>query len=327
MNCKVSVIVPVYNSAKYLEEMVLSLFSQTLEEIEFIFIDDCSTDKSLEILYKLEKKNPEKMIIIKLDVNQGAGGARNIGIKYASGEYIAFADSDDFVKPEMYELMYDKAIENDYDLIECGYFSERRNTEMMLWDKSMEGEVLFEKRVKMIMSCGLLCCKLFKRSLVVDSGIEFITEIPLEDVDFLCRLYCRVQKLGIVEKSLYYYRNNLESFSNKRNGHKLIEVNHKFSREYLNNMKQEYLYDILKPIIEYVVIEIWYDTFKNYVINNDDINVNSLKILDNQLRYHISDYGENMFFVEKAKYDLIKKAFITNYFDCNKAIEILENRI
>ncbi|WP_053240979.1 glycosyltransferase [Clostridium sp. DMHC 10] len=216
MKCKVSVIIPVYNSAKYLEEMTASLAVQTLKEIEFIFVDDCSTDNSLEILYKFEKENSDRVIIIKLEENQGPGGARNIGLEYASGEYLAFADSDDYVKPEMYECIYEKAIEDDYDIVECGYFSERKNKEMMLWNKSMEGEVSFDNRVKMFITCGFLWSKLYKRNLIINSQIKFIPKMKLEDVDFLNRLYCRIKKVGIVEKTLYYYRDNPESFSNKK---------------------------------------------------------------------------------------------------------------
>ena len=86
MECKVSIIIPVYNTSKHLKEMAVSLFSQTLKEMEFIFVDDCSTDNSLEMLCALEKNDPERIIVIKLDQNQGPGGARNAGLKYASGE-------------------------------------------------------------------------------------------------------------------------------------------------------------------------------------------------------------------------------------------------
>lgn len=325
MKCKVSIIVPVYNAAQYIEEMWESLYSQTLKEIEFIFIDDCSKDNSLEILYKLEKKDPDRVMIIKLDQNQGPGGARNIGISYASGDYIAFADSDDLVNEEMYQLLYSKAIEGNYDIVECGYFSERRNKEMMIWNQDMEGEVNLEKRVRMIMSCGFLWSKLYKRDLLLNSGIEFITKIAYEDVDFLTRLYCRVNSIGIVNKSLYYYRDNENSFSNKKNKQGYFDIVNMFSKAYLNNIKREELYNILKPVIDYVVLDVWYDLFKAYVNNKSKIDIKGMIVFNDQIKQYISDYDENMFFVEKAKYDLVKKAFLLNASNSRASMELINS--
>ncbi|NRT79390.1 glycosyltransferase family 2 protein [Clostridium beijerinckii] len=324
MKCKVSVIVPVYNAAKYLEEMIASLSAQTLKEIEFIFVDDCSSDNSLNILYEFEKKDPDRMIVIKSDENQGPGGARNIGLQYASGEYIGFVDSDDYIKPEMYECLYEKAIENDYDLVECGYFSERKNKDMMLWDKSMEGEVSLENRVRMFISCGFICTKLFKRSIITNSQIEFIHRMRFEDIDFLNRLYCRIEKVGIVNKYLYYYRDNQESFTNKSTEIRYFDVNNTFSKKYLDHMKKEKIYNILRPVIEYVVMGIWYDMFRTYVTKSSEIDVKFLQIIDKEIKQHISDYSENIFFVEQAKKDIIKEAFLVNSHDPRKVINILE---
>jgi glycosyltransferase involved in cell wall biosynthesis len=327
MKCKVSVIVPVYNAAKYLEEMVDSLYAQTLKEIEFIFVDDCSTDNSLEILYKFEKKDTDRVIIIKSDENQGPGGARNIGLQYASGEYIAFADSDDYVKPEMYECMYKKAMEDDYDLVECGYFNERRNKDMTLWDKRMEGEVSFDNRVRMFITGGFLWSKLYKRSIIINSQIQFIDKIQYEDIDFLNRFYCRIQKVGIVDKTLYYYRNNPESFTNKGNKIGYFDTNNTFCGKYLNNMKKDNIYNILRPAIEYVIMGIWFRMFNTYVTESSKINTNSLQVIDKQIKQYVLNYGENIFFVKQAEYDVVKEAFLANSYDSKKAIEILEKKL
>ncbi|WP_160686063.1 glycosyltransferase family 2 protein [Clostridium sp. C2-6-12] len=325
INPKVSIIVPVYNAEKYLKEMIASLYAQTLKEIEFIFIDDCSMDNSLDILYEFEKKDPDRVIIIKSDENQGPGGARNIGLKYASGEYIGFVDSDDYIKPEMYECMYNKAIENDCDLVECGYFSERKNKDMMLWDKSMEGEVSFDNRVKMFITCGFICTKLFKRNIIINSQIEFIPKMRFEDIDFLNRVYCRIHKVGIVNKSLYYYRNNQESFTNKGNEMKYFDITNTFSIKYLANMKKENYYFMLRPVIESVVIGIWFDLFKTYVTKISQIDINFLYEIDKGIKQYVLDYGENIFFVEQAKKEILKEAFLMNSYDSQKAITILEN--
>lgn len=327
MKCKVSVIVPVYNSSKYLERMLVSLFAQTLKEMEFIFVDDCSTDNSLEILYDYEKKDPDRVIIIKSDKNGGPGGARNIGLQYASGEYIGFADSDDYIKPEMYKCMYKKAMEDDYDIVECGYYSERKNRKIMLWNKSMEGKVTFDNRVMMFVSCGFLWSKLYKRKIIIDSGIKFINKIQFEDLDFLSRLYCRIQKVAIVDKALYYYCDNPESFSNKGNKLKYLDINNIFSKQYLSNMKKENMYNILRPVIEYVVIGIWFDTFKAYVTKNPKIQIRSLQVIDKEIKQYVLDYGKNIFFVAQAKKDKLKEVFLLNSYDSKKAITIIEKTL
>ena len=114
----ISVIVPVYNTEKYLERCIASLRNQTLGDIEIILVDDSSTDSSLEICYKLANEDDRIKVLSK--VNEGCGMARNAGLAIASGEYIGFVDSDDFVEPEMFKTQYEKAKRYDADLVLSG---------------------------------------------------------------------------------------------------------------------------------------------------------------------------------------------------------------
>lgn len=323
MNTKISVIIPVFNSSKYLHEMINSLINQSLKEIQFIFVDDCSTDNSIEILTSYEKNDPDRILIIKNEKNQGPGAARNIGLKFAIGEYIGFVDSDDYVDLNMYKTMYEKAKKFDYDIVECGYFNERKNKDMQMWNMDFEGNITFEKRIKMFMSCGFIVTKIFKRSILIDNSIEFIPNIPLEDVYFLSKVYCKINSVGIVEENFYYYRNNVDSFSYKKNGKTSFEVNNIFSKYYIEGMSTEKMYKDYKPVFDYVVIDIWFDTFKNYINNNKNIKVSELMIIDDQIKKYIKDYNKNIFFVEKAKVDNIAKAFLANAINHQEAINIL----
>lgn len=115
---KVSIIVPVYNSEKYLERCINSLRNQTLREIEIILVDDSSSDSSLDICNKASKEDCRIKVIHK--PNEGAGKARNEGLKFATGEYIGFVDSDDFVEKDMYKTLCEKADEYGSDLILSG---------------------------------------------------------------------------------------------------------------------------------------------------------------------------------------------------------------
>ena len=114
---KISVIVPVYNMEKYLSKCLDSLLNQTLEEIEIIAVNDGSTDLSASILQTYESKSDKITVISK--ENGGLSDARNHGFLHAKGDYVAFLDSDDFVDCDMYRVMYEKAKEGDYDIIEC----------------------------------------------------------------------------------------------------------------------------------------------------------------------------------------------------------------
>ena len=117
---KVSVIVPFYNVEKYIEKCLISLVNQTLKEIEIILVNDGSKDKSEKIAKEFEQKYPTKIKYYEKP-NGGLGDARNYGIQYAIGEYIAFLDSDDYVEPTMYEEMYKKACNEHSDYVECRY--------------------------------------------------------------------------------------------------------------------------------------------------------------------------------------------------------------
>ena len=123
---KVSIIVPFYNVEKYIEKCLTSLVNQTLEEIEIILVNDGSKDESIKVAKDFEQKYPAKIRYYEKP-NGGLGDARNFGIKFAKGEYIAFLDSDDYVEPTMYEEMYEMAIKEKSDMVECDFWWEYPN--------------------------------------------------------------------------------------------------------------------------------------------------------------------------------------------------------
>lgn len=110
---KISVILPVYNVAEYIDKCIKSLLAQTLTDIELIFVDDCSPDNSVAII---QKYNDPRIKIIRHEVNKYTAEARNTGLKYASGEYIAFVDPDDYINENHLEILYNLAIKNNADI-------------------------------------------------------------------------------------------------------------------------------------------------------------------------------------------------------------------
>ena len=123
---KVSVIVPFYNVEKYIDRCLNSLVNQTLEDIEIIIVNDGSKDNSETIAKEYSSKYKDKIIYLEKE-NGGLSDARNYAIPYATGEYIAFLDSDDYVEVNMYEQMYEKAKKENADIVECDFLWEYPN--------------------------------------------------------------------------------------------------------------------------------------------------------------------------------------------------------
>jgi len=125
---KVSVIIPVYGVEKYMERCVKSLFEQTLDDIEYIFIDDCTLDNSIRILERMIEEYRSRLVeekkqvqIVRMSVNSGQAAVRRYGVQLATGDYIIHCDSDDWIDINMYRIMYEKAISDNSDMVVCDY--------------------------------------------------------------------------------------------------------------------------------------------------------------------------------------------------------------
>lgn len=210
---KVSVIVPVYNAEKTLVQSLGNLVNQTLDDMEIILVNDCSKDSSLNILTDCEAQFPDKVILINSDVNHGAGGARNIGLSYASGEYIGFMDSDDIVTTDMFEKLYKKAIEGNYDIVDCGYYKEESDTAIVHTSDELTGKLNDYKRSELIASGGYFWSKIFKKSLLDSVNLQFREHCILEDCETLMLLFATAHTIGNVKEILYCYKKNLNSIS------------------------------------------------------------------------------------------------------------------
>jgi len=202
---KISVIVPVYNVEEYLERCLNSLVNQTLKDIEIIVVNDGSPDNSQKIIDKYVKKYKNVKSYIKK--NGGLSDARNYGLKYATGEYISFIDSDDYVDETMMEKMYNKAISNDYDLVVCNL--EMVDGQFKLIKKvfsNLEYDInsVEEIRKYMLVIYSSAVNKIYKRSLF-DEKVRFKKGVWFEDVEFIYRLIPYIKSIGCVKEHLYYY--------------------------------------------------------------------------------------------------------------------------
>lgn len=130
MSPKVSIIVPVYGVEKYIEKCATSLFEQTLGDMEYIFVDDCTPDNSIGVLESVMSRYPERkgsVRILRMPKNSGQGAVRAQGMRKARGEYVTHCDSDDWMDANLMELMYGSAVENDADMVIAPFCEERRD--------------------------------------------------------------------------------------------------------------------------------------------------------------------------------------------------------
>ena len=178
---KVSVIVPVYNTSLYLHKCLDSLVNQTLDDIEIILIDDCSSDNSYNILLEYKNKYPNIMLV-KNNSNLGTGASRNIGLSISTGEYIGFVDSDDYVSCNMYEDMYNASINYSSDITSVGIKFLCNNEDNSLLTNNYCYQNDLEKNPMQIFWESPSCCnKIFKRDLI--DNYTFLEDCYFEDVD------------------------------------------------------------------------------------------------------------------------------------------------
>ena len=201
---KVSVVVPVYNTQKYLEKCLDSLVYQTLDDIEIIVVNDESSDDSQKIIDRYVQAYPNKVKGF-FKENSGVGDTRNFGIKKCTGEYIGFVDSDDYVNLDMYENMYKKAKEQDFDVVVCDirYIFENSSKEVSsLVDKDIVN--LDDMKKQMINFYPVVWNRIFKKELF-DKGVMFKKGVWYEDVEFLYRIFPYIKSMGTIKKPFVNY--------------------------------------------------------------------------------------------------------------------------
>lgn len=215
---KVSVIIPVYGVEKYIERCARSLFGQTLDDVEYLFIDDCSPDKSIEILKNVLEEYPnrkQQVVIHRMDQNSGQAAVRKWGMLNATGEYIIHCDSDDWVETDMYELMYNEAKRIDADMVLCGYrTTDGVNVQQEYYHTHTDKDGLLRAMLTRNESWATWN-KLCRRSLYTSDFI-YPQYAMGEDMVMVIQLALRSNTFGIVDKVLYNYFCNPGSIMNTR---------------------------------------------------------------------------------------------------------------
>ncbi len=232
---KVSVIIPVYNSEKTLKRCVDSVLAQTLSDVEIILVDDGSTDQSGQICDDLAGDFRHVKVVHK--ENGGLVSARKAGVRAATGDYVGYVDSDDWVSPDMYERLYQLASEYDADMVSSGYVYEGGYTSYET-DTVKDGVYAGAKKKELLEQCifnmdeqdlgirGSLCCKLFRRSILSEVQMQIPESISYSE-DKLCVLtfLLNCKSVYVTKECYYHYLMNASSMTVKPNKDYLIKVN------------------------------------------------------------------------------------------------------
>ncbi len=266
MQPSISIIVPVFNTERFLERCIESLLKQTIEDLEIILVDDGSEDKSSQICDEYLKKDRRIKVIHKK--NEGLGLARNSGMKIARGEYITFVDSDDYVEKNIYQLMLKKIKKTDSDTCFC-YFSRKNNANKIIDDTLQDNYLLFENVNNFILDMvgappnnykdtifDMSVCKgLFSNEIIKKHNIQFVSERKLICEDLIFEIdYLKYSKRVCIEKKpLYIYCENDGSLTHKYYSNRLSKekelysvidkkLNKLFAREeYVNRLNRFFL--------------------------------------------------------------------------------------
>ena len=211
---KVSVIIPVYNAQRYLNECFDSIQGQTLREIEIICVDDGSTDDSYKTLLR-RQENDNRIKVLKQE-NAGPGIARNTGFHVAKGEYVIFWDADDFFNPKALEEMYQKVKDDQADICVCGgytYYEDEGKSypsSAYLNKTKIPEEIPFNIKTNSDHICDFTSVtvwnKLFRREFIKEIGLEFLPLHTSEDVNYVINAVCRAESITIVDRKLITYR-------------------------------------------------------------------------------------------------------------------------
>lgn len=209
---KVSVIVPAYNMENYIKRCLDSLVFQTLKDIEIICINDGSTDNSLHTFEEYAAKDDR--IKIYSQENLGLSAARNLGIEKATGEYIGFVDSDDYVDSDFYEKLYNAAVENNAD-ISCGNII-RENAKKKRTHVEYQKPIIACSTKEKYIAAGLpshnyVWNKIYKRESLVKSNIKFVSGVVYEDMYFTPDILESLGTLVTVTGTYYHYWINKKS--------------------------------------------------------------------------------------------------------------------
>ena len=291
--CKLSIIVPVYGVEKYIDKCLNSLVKQSLKEIEIIVVNDGTKDNSQKIIDKYVKKYPDK-IKSYIKENGGQGSARNYGLKKTTGEYIGYVDSDDFVEKDMYKKLYNKAKENNYDIVVCGNYNvsedyQNKNIDAFINNYNTDLENIFFGKMA-------VWNKIYKRDILIKNKLEFKEKVWYEDLAFTLKAIMNSNTFAFIDEPLYDYLIREGSTMNNSNVQRNLEILDAFNDilSYIkHNKKEEYFSKIEFLAIDHIYISAIVRVLKAEA--DDKVKRETINKLIDYMNTNFPDYKNNKY--------------------------------
>ena len=240
-----TVIVPIYNMERYIKRCLDSLVNQSLRDFEVIIVNDGSTDKSKDIVMKYVDRYQKNIKFFEKE-NGGLSSSRNYGLKYATGKYVAFLDSDDYIEKNMYKEMINIALKENSDMVECDYVWEYENGKTKI-DKRRN----YKNKKDMLKKPRVVAWnKLIKREIIENNNIRFPEGKIYEDIEFFFLLIPYINKISYIPKPFIHYIQRKESISNTQNKNveDIFDILNHIDDYYKNNE----IYDDYKKELKYM---------------------------------------------------------------------------
>ena len=332
---KISIIVPVYNEEEYVSTCLDSLVKQTLDDIEIITIDDNSTDNSLNILLDYARKYPN-IKVYHNEKNIGQGASRNRGLKLATGEYIGFVDSDDYVRSTMYEDMYKALVNNNYpELVTTEIIFVKddsyANIDLEFLARGKEKIINpIQDRFFVISESPTVCNKIFRKDTLKD--FYFVEDSLFEDIPFSYTKYMEASKVVAIPSINYFYRRDINrgvsSINYRENSHitDIFKVLDRLDFDIKNSSRYEIFKDEIK------LIQLAYSLIRVEEINNWDLDEEKKILVKDKMFSLIEEKYGNLDSVDitllQSKCGINICDEYTNYLDNEKEkIKSLKNQI
>lgn len=302
INLNVSIIVCVYNSEKYISKCIKSILKQTYKNFELIIINDGSTDNTYSYLKKLS--NTDKRISLINQSNQGVAASRNLGLKVASGKYITFVDSDDWIDKNYIKDLIENAVKYHADIVSASklYSVEEYNKQLRIIQPKRKFRI-FKERVADALFLGadtnFMCGKLIKRSIFYKNNIVFPTGRVYEDVGTMYKIYDSSSKLVITNQAKYFYRMTSNSITHTS---KLSGVDDQifYLKEMINyRFKHKYVY-----LNAYILLKGF--SAMSSLYKSDKISINTKKKYIREIYNVVGSYKFNICWLKINYIDLIK---------------------
>ena len=297
---KLSVIVPVYNMAadNKLAYCMDSLVNQTISDYEIIAVNDASTDNSLDVLRKYEKENPGKVKVIDSPRNRKQGGARNLGLKEATGEWIGFIDSDDWISSDFYESLIQKGEETGADVVGCGFTVVHGHTfepGRVVLDLNPEqtGVITKEKRKKLLQNCGSMVMKVYRASLIRENHLSFPEGIFYEDncAGPIWAMYYK--HFEYIQKPMYYYYQHEDSTVHTITVSRCTD-RVKASELMLKELKERGFLEEYRDVVESIFTTTFFvNTLFSYMRIKKGRKLSFVKYLKKRMQEEFPDFREN----------------------------------